>query len=157
SKRLSATWFEDDGFATILQLKEENIGFAAPPNWEEMTKTKPDGEMRALGPLDPSIYDREITKAIFDYDYAWEVYKKPQDRIWGYYVFPLLYEGRPIGRMEAKYEKKSKNLKFFNLNLEEDVKLDNRGEGALSRMLERWQNMLDAEESEVDNTFPVST
>ncbi|MFQ5981250.1 MAG: DNA glycosylase AlkZ-like family protein [Candidatus Heimdallarchaeota archaeon] len=155
-KGISPTWFEEENVAVILRLEGESIGYAAPSNWEEMAKTNADGEMRALAPLDPLIYDRDTTKAVFDFEYAWEVYKKPKDRIWGYYVYPILYEGELIGRLEAKYEKQSKNLKFFNLILEKDVELDNHGETAFSHMLKRWQHMLGAEEAETDNTFPIS-
>ncbi|MHA2232039.1 MAG: DNA glycosylase AlkZ-like family protein [Candidatus Hodarchaeales archaeon] len=155
-KGISPTWFEEENVAVILRLEGKSKGYAAPSNWEEMSKTNADGEMRALAPLDPLIYDRDTTKTVFDFDYVWEVYKKAKDRIWGYYVYPILYEGGLIGRMEAKYEKQSKNLKFFNLTFEKDVELDNQGETAFFHMLERWQHMLGAEEAEMDDSFPIS-
>ncbi|MHA2500571.1 MAG: DNA glycosylase AlkZ-like family protein [Candidatus Hodarchaeales archaeon] len=153
SKGLSAAWFEDAEFAAILRPEGEKICYAAPPNWEELAVMKPDGEMRALAPLDPFIYDRDLTKVIFDFDYAWEVYKKAKDRIWGYYVYPLLYNFNLIGRMEAKHEKKKKALRLFNLNLETGVELDNEAERKLLRMLERWRDMVGAEGLEADSTF----
>ncbi|MFX0115250.1 MAG: DNA glycosylase AlkZ-like family protein [Candidatus Hodarchaeota archaeon] len=155
-KGLSASWFDGEAanFSTILRAEGEQLGYAAPPNWEEMTKTKFDGEMRMLGPLDPLIYDREMTKALFDFDYVWEVYKKPKDRLWGYYVFPLLYEDKLIGRTEAKHEKRSASLKLFNLKFEKGFELDNNTKDAFVQMLERWQTMVGAEKLETDKTVP---
>ncbi|MFW9917137.1 MAG: DNA glycosylase AlkZ-like family protein, partial [Candidatus Thorarchaeota archaeon] len=153
SKGLSAAWFEDTEFASILRPEGEKICYAAPPNWEELAAMRPDDEMRVLAPLDPLIYDRDLTKAVFDFDYAWEVYKKPKDRIWGYYVYPLLYKGSLIGRMEAKHEKKEKALRLFNLKLETGAEFDNKTESQFLRMLERWREMIGVEELEADATL----
>ena len=157
-KRLDPSWFErkDDPLCPrILSVKDESFGCAVPSNWEELLKSKIDNEMRAIAPLDPLIWDRDLTKKIFDFDYSWEVYKVPKDRIYGYYVYPLLYEGRFIGRMEAKLDKKKKNLHVFNLQKEEDFNFDNISEGKLIDLIDRWKAMLNAESLTKDQTFDV--
>ncbi len=67
---------------------------AAPP-------LDPDDRVRVLGPLDPLMWDRALVQHIFDFEYLWEVYKPAAARRWGYYVSPLLHEGRLVGRVEA--------------------------------------------------------
>ena len=60
--------------------------------------------MRILGPLDPLLWDRKLVELAFDFAYVWEVYKPAAQRTWGYYVCPLLHEGRMVGRIEAHRE-----------------------------------------------------
>ena len=61
-----------------------------------------DGRMRVLGPLDALIWDRTLVRDLFGFDYIWEIYKPEAERIWGYYVCPLLHGGRLVGRIEAR-------------------------------------------------------
>lgn len=61
-----------------------------------------DGAVRILGPLDPLLWDRALVSDVFAFDYVWEVYKPAEKRVWGYYVCPLLQDGRLVGRMEAR-------------------------------------------------------
>ncbi|HEY5228367.1 MAG TPA: crosslink repair DNA glycosylase YcaQ family protein, partial [Opitutaceae bacterium] len=42
-------------------------------------------EALLLAPLDPMIYDRRVTRALWDFDYTWEVYTPPAKRKRGYY------------------------------------------------------------------------
>jgi hypothetical protein len=61
-----------------------------------------DDLMRAIGPLDPLIWDRELVRLAFGFSYTWEVYKPAAAREYGYYVVPLLWRGRLVGRFEGK-------------------------------------------------------
>ena len=63
-----------------------------------------DDRVRILGPLDPLLWDRDLVRTIFDFDYVWEVYKPAHQRRWGWYVCPLLERDRLIGRIEARVE-----------------------------------------------------
>ena len=90
---------------------------------------------------------------VFNFDYVWEVYKIPKDRRWGYYVYPLLYYGKFIGRIEVKFDKKSKNLKFFNLQLEDDFELDNSTENAFISLVNRWKKMINAQKISKDKSI----
>lgn len=61
-----------------------------------------DDRVRILGPLDPLLWDRELVRLAFGFDYVWEVYKPAAQRRWGYYVCPLLWRGRLVGRLEGR-------------------------------------------------------
>ncbi|MHA2309608.1 MAG: DNA glycosylase AlkZ-like family protein, partial [Candidatus Heimdallarchaeaceae archaeon] len=114
-KGLSPKWFEnsDDVKCPEILRKEGNqIGYAVPSNWRKLLDTPIDDEMRAIAPLDPIIWNRELTLRVFELDYVWEVYKIPKDRKWGYYVYPLLYQNELMGRLEAKFDKKKKELRI---------------------------------------------
>ncbi|MHA1513398.1 MAG: hypothetical protein ACTSRJ_04980, partial [Candidatus Hodarchaeales archaeon] len=88
------------------------------------------------------------------FDYLWEVYKKPKDRRWGYYVYPLLYKGEFIGRFESKLDKKTKVLEFFNFQKENHFEFDNKSEEAFNNLLYLWKQMLQADTIKKDNSLP---
>jgi uncharacterized protein len=62
----------------------------------------PDARLRILGPLDPLIWNRRLVKDLWDFDYVWEVYKPKEKRRYGYYVCPLLWKDRLVGRIEGR-------------------------------------------------------
>jgi len=132
------------------------MGYIVPSDWGEMSQESLDDEMRVIGPLDPLIWDRQLLNKLFDFDYMWEVYKKPQDRKWGYYVYPLLYRGIFIGRLEAKYESKISTLRLFNYQAEDHFSMDSDTEEAFHWMVARWKRMVGAEEVDYDTSIPYT-
>lgn len=157
-KGISPAWFEDEDDTNspeILRKEGEQLGYAAPAQWRDFLETSIDEEMRAIAPLDPIIWDRELTERIFGFKYVWEVYKIPKDRIWGYYVFPLLYQNEFIGRLEAKFDKKKKELRIFNLLLEESFSLKGNSKEAYYKMIDRWSKMLSAENVKYDKKSSI--
>lgn len=59
-----------------------------------------------LAPLDNLLWDRHQIRQIFNFDYVWEVYKPEAERRWGYYVLPVLYGDRFVGRFEPGRDRK---------------------------------------------------
>lgn len=76
-----------------------------------------------IAPLDNILWDRRLIKALFDFDYKWEVYTPKSQRKYGYYVLPLLYGDRFIGRVEAVRNSKEGVLEVKNIWYEDGVKL----------------------------------
>lgn len=81
-------------------------------------KARHDDRVRILGPLDPLLWDRDLVRHVFGFDYVWEVYKPAPQRRWGWYVCPLLHRDRLIGRIDARIEKDALVVK--KLWLEDD-------------------------------------
>ncbi len=71
-----------------------------------------------LAPLDPLIYDRERTRALFDYDYIWEVYTPVDKRVRGYYALPILQGERIVGHVDPKLDRKRSRLEIVSLVLD---------------------------------------
>jgi uncharacterized protein YcaQ len=63
-----------------------------------------------LAPLDPFVWDRDLLRSLFDFDYVWEVYVPAAKRRWGYYVLPVLWGDRLVGRIEPRFERSSGTL-----------------------------------------------
>jgi uncharacterized protein YcaQ len=72
-----------------------------------------------LAPLDPLAWDRDLLARLYDFDYRWEVYVPAAKRRWGYYVLPLLYGDRFVGRIEPRIDRKAKTLRVIDLWWEE--------------------------------------
>jgi len=75
--------------------------------------TSPGGAAPAvtfLAPLDPLCWDRDLLRRLFAFDYVWEVYVPAPKRRWGYYVLPLLYGDRLVGRIEPRIDRRAKTL-----------------------------------------------
>lgn len=66
--------------------------------------------LHLLAPLDPLIYDRALTRRLWDYDYTWEVYTPPLKRVRGYYALPVLSGGQLVGHVDPKADRKSGRL-----------------------------------------------
>jgi uncharacterized protein YcaQ len=66
-----------------------------------------------LAPLDPLIYDRKVTSALWDFDYIWEVYTPPAKRQRGYYALPILSGHALVGHIDPKADRASKTLKIM--------------------------------------------
>ena len=91
-----------------------------------------------LAPLDPMLWDRKLIEAIWDYQYSWEIYTPPEKRKYGYYVLPILWGDRFIGRIEAAADRKAGSLFVKNVWYESGVrqtkKLAHALEGAIARL-----------------------
>ena len=68
-----------------------------------------------LGALDPFVWDRDFLRTLFDFDYIWEVYVPAAKRRWGYYVLPILFGDRLVGRIEPRIERKTNELRIAGL------------------------------------------
>lgn len=74
-----------------------------------------------LAPLEPLIYDRDRNRELFGFDYTWEVYTPAAKRRWGYYVLPILFGDRLVGRVDPKVDRKARALHILSLTLEPGV------------------------------------
>jgi len=75
-----------------------------------------------MAPLDCMLWDRRLIRALFGFDYTWEIYTPAEKRKYGYYVLPLLYGDRFVGRVEAAAAAKTDALTVKNLWYEEGVR-----------------------------------
>jgi uncharacterized protein YcaQ len=68
-----------------------------------------------LAPLDPLVWDRDLLRDLFDFDYVWEVYVPESRRRWGYYVLPLLWGDRLVGRIEPRIDRVAGTIRVLGI------------------------------------------
>jgi len=100
-----------------------------------------------LAPLDPLVWDRRLLRALWDFDYLWEVYVPEPRRKWGYYVLPLLFGSRLVGRIEPRIDRKTKKLTILGVWFEPQFSPIEEPEfiPALSDAVEAYRTFVGAE------------
>jgi uncharacterized protein YcaQ len=93
---------------SILDEAEGEIAEGRPPGGS-------DPGVAFLAPLDPFVWDRDLLRRLFDFDYLWEVYVPEAKRRWGYYVLPILFGDRLVGRIEPRIERRADALNVVGL------------------------------------------
>jgi uncharacterized protein YcaQ len=66
-----------------------------------------------LAPLDPLIYDRRVTAALWKFDYTWEAYTPPPKRRRGYYALPVLSGTELVGHVDPKADRPARRLRIM--------------------------------------------
>lgn len=74
--------------------------------------------VRFLSPFDNLTIQRKRLKWLFDFDYTVEIYVPPPKRKYGYFVLPILWGDRFVGRMDAKAVRAERKLVIHHLVFE---------------------------------------
>ncbi len=94
-----------------------------------------------LAPLDPLMWDRKLIEELWGFRYSWEIYTPAPKRRYGYYVLPVLYGSRFIGRIEPKADRKAGTLTVSKIWLEEGIRQMKKLSGMMDRAVERLARM----------------
>jgi uncharacterized protein YcaQ len=98
----------------------ENVHFfALPERLEGFDRSGPASQALALlCPFDNAIIQRKRILQLFDFHYTLECYVPEPKRIYGYFVFPILYGERLVGRFDPKADRKARVLTIRRLLFE---------------------------------------
>jgi hypothetical protein len=106
-------------------LAEELGSLEAPP--------EPAPSVAFLPPFDPMVWDRDILGSLFGFEYVWELFIPPAKRRWGWYVLPLLFGDRLVGRIEPRIDRAERKVGVLGLWWEDGF-VPRRAEGFVGAM-----------------------
>jgi uncharacterized protein YcaQ len=92
-------------------LAEELGLLEAPP--------EPQPSVAFIPPFDSLLWDTALLAGMFDFEYVWEGFFKPEKRRWGYYVLPIAFGDRFVGRIEPRIDRERTRLEVLDVWWEE--------------------------------------
>ena len=90
-----------------------------------------------LSPFDNLLWDRPFVERLFGFKHVLEIYKPPSQRVYGYYVLPVLRGDRIVGRADLKSDRKAGVLRMMAFHREPGVRDTDALREALMRSLDR--------------------
>jgi uncharacterized protein len=115
-----------------------------------------ENNIRFLAPLDNLIWDRKLTRDIFNFDYTWEVYKPIDKRKYGYYVLPVLYGDKIVARFEPELHRGNGPLVIKNWWWEDNFKVTDDCIDAVKISLDKFCKYLKADEVSKDSFSKIN-
>jgi uncharacterized protein YcaQ len=113
---------------------EEEVGLLDDP-------PEPPPSVAFLPPFDPLVWDRALLGSLFEFDYVWELFHPPAKRRWGWYVLPLLFRDRLVGRIEPRIDRAGGQVQMLDLWWEEGF-APRRTEGFVEAMRDALRSYL---------------
>jgi uncharacterized protein len=99
-----------------------------------------------LSPFDNVLWDRIEAERLFGFEHRLEIYKRPNERIYGYYVLPLLDGDEIVGRIDLKADRKAGTLRAQAVHWQKRPR-----PRALREALARLAHALGLERSEIQS------
>jgi uncharacterized protein YcaQ len=92
-------------------LREEVELLEAPP--------EPPPSVAFIPPFDALVWDRALLGSLFGFEYVWELFVPPAKRRWGWYVLPILFRDRLVGRIEPRIDRDDARVEVLDVWWEE--------------------------------------
>jgi uncharacterized protein len=68
-----------------------------------------------IAPFDSLLWDTALLASLFAYDYVWEGFFTRAKRRWGYYVLPIVFGDRFVGRIEPRIDRDRARVELLDL------------------------------------------
>jgi uncharacterized protein len=125
----------EEGLVRRVDVEDGGAPVVVPAD-AELDGASPSGAAVLLSPFDNLMWDRPFVRRVFGFDHVIEVYKRAPERVYGYYVLPLLVGDRFMGRADLKAERAEGVLRVKKFTPEPSVRrrLDDLLEKAATRL-----------------------
>jgi uncharacterized protein YcaQ len=100
---------------------------------------EPTPSVAFIPPFDSFLWDTTFLANLFGFEYVWEGFFPPAKRRWGYYVLPIVFGDRFVGRIEPRIERGEGVAQILDVWWEEGFE-PSRADG----FVEAMRNALDA-------------
>jgi uncharacterized protein len=110
-----------------LVVRDEVALMESPP--------EPPPSVAFLSPFDALVWDRKLLGSLFGFDYVWDLFHPPAKRRFGYYVLPIVFRDRLVGRIEPRIDRAEGRARVLGLWWEDGF-TPRRAEGFVDAMRE---------------------
>jgi len=76
---------------------------------------EPPATVAFLSPFDPLVWDRKLLGSLFGFPYVWELFIPPEKRRWGWYVLPIVFRDRLVGRFEPRIDREKGHVEVLDV------------------------------------------
>jgi uncharacterized protein YcaQ len=76
---------------------------------------EPSPSVAFLSPFDPLVWDRRLLGSLFGFEYVWDLFHPPAKRRYGWYVLPILFGDRFVGRIEPRIDREAASVRVLGL------------------------------------------
>jgi uncharacterized protein YcaQ len=76
---------------------------------------EPTRSVAFIAPFDSLLWDTALLSSLFAFEYVWEGFFPPAKRRWGYYVLPIIFGGRFVGRIEPRIDRDRARVEVLNV------------------------------------------
>lgn len=97
-------------------------------------------------PFDSLLWQRKRAEDLLDFHYRIEIYVPAPKRVYGYYVLPILHDGRFVGRVDPKLHRDRGELELKAIHLEPGFERGEAFDAALADTLRDLAGFLGAED-----------
>lgn len=102
--------------------------------------------MSLLPPFDNLINGRSRTNTVFGFDYSHEMFLPENKRKFGYYVLPILWGERFIGRVDPRMDRRNEKLLINSVHAEPGAPGGNEVSSKIAETIQRLAEFLGARE-----------
>lgn len=105
----------------VVEVKIEGVrgtAYALPEHLDRLEAVPEPAGTTLICPFDSLLFQRKRAEDLFGFSYALEIYTPPDKRRYGYYVLPILHDGRLVGRLDPKLHRDHDELEIRSLHLE---------------------------------------
>lgn len=139
-----------DGTTTTLIVHRANLS---------LLKQIADGAITAqrttfLTPFDNLFWAQGRDQQLWGFNQILEAYKKPKDRVWGYFCLPILHRERLVGRFDVKLHRAESRLQLIALYLEPDIQPTDDLVAGTAAALRDFMHFHEAKELSIDRSQP---
>ena len=132
----------------------ESLNSTYRPLHNHRSQNTSDAPVKLLTPFDNILRERALPKRIWNFDYKIECYVPAPDRVYGYFVLPILDRTDLAGRLDAKVHRKTGVLEIKALYLENKELKSSQGLDRLKRGIVDFADFHSCEMIEVGKVRP---
>lgn len=132
----------------IVELRVDGLPdpfYALPEHLETLDQLPPVTGTTLLCPFDSLLWQRGRAEDLLGFSYRVEIYIPLKKRQFGYYVLPILHEGRLVGRLDPKLHRDRQELEIKSIHLEPTVRRNRPLDQSLATALDSLRRFSDAE------------